>query len=1139
LPDEILEEIAAHLEQCNRCHEAVKELDHEADPIVDSLRGLPQLGERPEASPALLPLPYRLGDYEVLSELGRGSMGIVYLARHTRLQRVVALKMLLAGEFAREDIRVRFNLEAKAVAQLQHPNIVQIFEVGEWQVSPMGPPVPYFTLEYVEGGSLSAHLARTPQPVEKAAQWVLALARGVHHAHEHGIVHRDLKPANVLLTSEGILKICDFGVAKVVTASTGETLGGLLIGTPEFMAPEQAEGDGRRAQATSDVYALGAILYAMLTGRPVFQGASVLETLELVRRREPTSPRRLRTAIPRDLETICLKCLEKDPRRRYSTAAALADDLDRYLNGQTLLARPAGTVERGWKWARRRPAIVLMSLAMVGLTVASFVLIVWQWQRAETKALAEAAAKDAAQQHRFEAVQSQAQLALDHGLSLCERGEVSHGLSWLSRSKALSEGVGLHDLERAIRINLADWTGQLIRTVWTSDQRAPILDLAISPDGRQIVSVGKDRHIHTWDAETGREIGKPFTVEDLADGEWIGRVAFSPRDSQTMLSGDNAGHARFWDLKGRRPGAGILDHPSTHMIWGIAFTPDGRKVVTACDDGLARWWDVATGKSIGKPLRHAWEQGFYTLALSPDGKTLATGGNDRRVVRWDVATGSQIGKPLLFDSRVHMLSYLRDGQRLVMGTRDGGLRVWNPESEQVFELPSQGTSVMSLAVAPDGKMFATGTANGILRLWDTRSLRQVGATGEFAVAVTGLMFHPSVRSLVVGLDDGAIRLVVPPTAKAVGPVLTPGGAVNALFYSDDGTRLLTGSGSGAQWWNVATGLPIGPRMHCSRYETSKKFESADGRRQFDVADLIEATAFSPDRSMIATAGEFGHEERIRGRAEIWSAQSGERLRQTPEQPLPLVGAVFSPDSRSLLTWDASPRSAILWDTATLKSGRPMLRTLGARIRRAAFADRDGTLLVACQDGTARIWDINSDEEIRQALPLRHGYPVTATAFDPVGSLAATGCQGGIVCLWTVESRNLLREIPGNAGTVDAVAFSSDGKTLLTGSHDGTARFWDVASGRQLGRTLYHTDAVLSVAFHPDGNRVATGTKNGIAQQWIVPAGQSPESGHGEPAIEKTREQVPSDANDSRSPWLAGPLGPDLPAPKPAGPGSGR
>ena len=1123
LPEQSVEEIAAHLEQCNRCEQAVKELDHEADPIVNGLRGLSPLVAEPRSRCAPLTLPFRLGDYEVLSELGRGSMGIVYLARHTRLQRVVALKMLLGGEFARDDIRARFNLEARAVARLQHPNIIQIFEVGEWYASAMGPPVPYFTLEHVDGGSLSARLAGAPQPPFRAASWLVTLARAVHYAHGQGIVHRDLKPSNVLLTADGHLKICDFGVAKLLTASAGETLGGLLIGTPEFMAPEQADGEGRLAQPVSDVYALGAILYTMLTGRPVFQGASVLETLEQVRRREPLSPRRLQPAIPRDLETICLKCLEKDPRRRYSSAAGLADDIERFLNGETLLARPASSIERGWKWARRRPTVVLLSLALAMIAVTSFVLIVWQWRRAESKALAEAAANMAAQRHRIEAVQSQAELALDQGLGLCDRAEVGYGLLWLASSMELAEGVGLHNLDRATRINLSDWSGQRIRTLWTNQHHAPVLDLAFSPDGRILVSVGKDRHIRVWDVQTGKPLGGPIVLNDLGDSQWIGRVAFPPRDNRTFVTGDIAGHAIFWDVERRIQARPPLVHPPTHMIWGLAFSPDGRRLVTCCDDGQVRWWDVAAGQPSGRPLRHGYEQGYYTLALSPDARTLVTGGNDKRVIRWDTETGTEIGTPIYLKSRVHMLAFLRDGRRFVTGTRDGGLAVWEPENSRMTDLPSQGTSVTGLAVSSNGKTFATATDGGVLRLWDTSCLRQTGATCEFVVAVTGLTFHPDGRTLAVGQDDGMLRLVEVPTPKAIGPALQLGGAVHEVVFSRDGNRLLTGSAAGAQWWDVETGLAVGPRMHCSRYEPDKKFKSADGRRTLDVVDIVEATAVSPDATVVATAGEVGYEERIRGRVEIWSATTGERLRQIPEQPRPLVGAVFSPDSRSLLTWDVRPESAILWNADTLQSGRPVLRSLDARIHRAVFTGQGDVVLLACQDGTARFWDLARDVEIKPAGGLRHGYPVTTVAFAPDGNQTVTGCQGGIVCLWNVPARSLQRYMRGNAGEVDAVAFSPDGKTVLTGSHDGTARFWDVESGRQLGPALHHTDAVLSVVFHPDGQSAATGTKNGVAQRWHVPDLPRTGSVSQTQAWVKAQTGLELDLQGSVHPWSAGPL----------------
>jgi eukaryotic-like serine/threonine-protein kinase len=1086
LPEQALEEIAAHLEECNRCEVAVKELDHETDLMVTSLRGLAQPGGQAGARPASLSVPYRLGDYEVLSELGRGSMGIVYLARHTRLQRVVALKMLLGGEFARDEVRARFNLEAKAVARLQHPNIIQIFEVGEWRSAATSHTVPYFTLEYVEGGSLSARLAGEPQPSFRAASWLVTLARAVDYAHKQAIVHRDLKPANVLLTADGRLKICDFGVAKLLTASPGETLGGLLIGTPEYMAPEQANGEGRLAQPVSDVYALGGILYTMLTGRPAFQGASVFETLEQVRRQEPLAPRRLQPAIPRDLETICLKCLEKDPRRRYSTAAGLADDLERFLSGETLLTRPAGTMERGWKWARRRPAVALLSLAMAAVTVASFALIVWQWRRAESKALAEAAANAAAQWHRIKAIQSQAELALTQGLALCDRAEVGQGLLWLSRSMELAEGASLDNLDRATRINLADWSGQLVRTLWVAQHDAPILDLAFSPDGRTLVSVGKGRHIRAWDSQSGMPSGPPLVLHGLGDLEWIGRIAFDPRDSRTMVTGDFAGRAVFWDMARRAQSRPPLLHPPTHMIWGMTFTPDGRRLATSCDDGMVRWWDAATGQPFGKPRRHGKAQGYYTLALSPDGRELATGGKDMRILRWDVETMQQIGAPLYFNSPVHMIAFLNDSKRLVAGTRDGGLQVWDAEKSRMSELPSQGTSVTSLAVSSNGKTFATGTAGGVLRFWDTSCLGQTGATCELVVSVTGLAFHPDGRLLAVGQDDGTVRLLEIPEPKAIGPDLRIGSAVHTVLFSGDGKRLLTGSSKGAQWWELETGKPLGERMHCSRYEPAKKVRSADGRRTFDVVAMVEATTISPDATSLAIARWAGSEERVRGEAELWNAITGERLRQIPVQPFPLTGVVFSPDSSRLLTWDSRAQSAIIWDAATLQVGRPFLRSLDVPIRRAVFNSRGDLLLLACQDGTARLWDVARDEELPPPGGLRHGYPVTAAAFDLDGRRVATGCQGGIVCLWKLSRRTLLHDMRGNAGEVDAIAFSPDGNTLLTGSHDGTARFWDVESGRQLGPSLRHTDAVLSVAFHPDGRSVVTGTKNGTARRWRVP-----------------------------------------------------
>jgi predicted Ser/Thr protein kinase len=311
-----------------------------------------------QEGPAAAPPTGTVPGYEVLGELGRGAAGVVYRARQVALNRVVALKMILAGTHAGDMERGRFRTEAEAVAQLKHPNIVQVHDVGECD------GMPFFSLEFVEGGSLERKLNRTAQRPTEAAALVETLARAMHVAHTKGIIHRDLKPGNILLTPDGMPKIADFGLAKRLEEESKQTQSGCIMGTPSYMAPEQASGRNEDVGPWTDVYALGAILYDALTGRPPFKGATVLDTLAQVRNDEPVPPSRLQPHIPRDLETICLKCLQKAPPRRYASALELAEDLHRYLNGEPIEARPMGRAERLWRWCRRNPLAASLLLTV-------------------------------------------------------------------------------------------------------------------------------------------------------------------------------------------------------------------------------------------------------------------------------------------------------------------------------------------------------------------------------------------------------------------------------------------------------------------------------------------------------------------------------------------------------------------------------------------------------------------------------------------------------------------------------------------------------------------------------------------------------------------------------------------------------
>ena len=438
LLDELLDSARTPEEVCGECPELLSVVRNRwrqmrrlrAD--LDAL--FPHSDDRTQPHSDGTALP-RIPGYEIEAVLGRGGMGIVFRARHLRLNRPVAIKTVLEGGYAGPRERERFQREAEAVAALRHPNVVQVYDSGE------AAGRPYFTMELVEGGSLAQKLAGTPQPTGPAVELVATLAGAMQAAHQGGIVHRDLKPANVLLTGDGTPKISDFGLARRLEGGTGLTQSGVAVGTPSYMAPEQARGQTHAVRPAVDVYALGAILYELLTGRPPFRAATSAETIQQVISQEPAPPSRLNDKVPRDLETICLKCLRKEPDRRYASAAALADDLRRFEEGRPILARPVGRAEKAWRWAWRKPtaaALLATALTLVGLAVGSGM-----------SALRRQAERDAE-------LHSQVGTAVTQAVSLRKRFQFREARDFLDQIENRIGPEGPDDLRRQVRQGRAD-----------------------------------------------------------------------------------------------------------------------------------------------------------------------------------------------------------------------------------------------------------------------------------------------------------------------------------------------------------------------------------------------------------------------------------------------------------------------------------------------------------------------------------------------------------------------------------------------------------------------------------------------------------------------------------------------------------
>jgi WD40 repeat protein/serine/threonine protein kinase len=1001
----------------------------------------------------------RFGRFRIVREVGRGGFGIVFLAIDPVLRRQVALKVPRPEVLLTPALRQRLLREAQAAAGLDHPNVVAVYEAGE-----LG-PICYIVSAFCTGEPLSDWLASRQGDVSPllAARLVMALADAAHHAHSRGVLHRDIKPGNVLLAplsnaeldrlTEGELPfvplLADFGLAKVMDRDLDDreslTPQAAIIGTPSYMAPEQVLGRQDEIGPRSDVYSLGAILYEILTGQPPLAGETESETLLKIVRDEPLAPCRVRPDVPRDLEAICLCCLEKDPGRRYLTAADLSADLQRYLDEEPTHARPLSVTQRGAKWSRKHPAAAILVIA--ALIALAAIPLGWSWfslqAEASRRAVILATQRTAiandqrhAIERRTKKVQQQlytASLKLAHVAWKNADTKLLNELLSMQHPDAGSEdlrGFAWHYLWRQCH-------GDPVSLLGHQDE---VYFLTFAANGEMLASASRDGTVCLWNSATGR-----LQATLRGHDRDVRSVAFSP-DGQTLASASDDRTVKIWDIAQER----VLNTLSNHIdsVFAVAFSPDGKTLATAGKGRRIRIWDTATWQQRSILEGHAGA--IRSLAFSRDGKILASGSDDSTCRIWD--WGGKTLKTTLqgHQGPVSCVSFSPDDLLLATSSHDRSVKLWNvADASEQHTLEGHTSEVNYVQFAPDKPVLASVGNAGNVRLWDIRS-------GELKKVVMGhpeqiwcAAFSPKGDVLATAGADDAIRLWSPHTWQDRQSLAVNSGSVRSVAFAPGGKMLATGSPEGPiRFWDFRTG---------------KELFNLPGH-----TDRVSAVAFSADGNLVAS----GSDDKT---AKVWDLKTKKVRFTLPLQKAVVSCVAFSPDGNLIATGNGEG-TVQLWDAETARYLGDLTGHVG-HINALTFSPNGKTLAAAGDvDEKVMLWDV-ATRKLRWTAPGSKDWD-DCVAFSLDGSLLAVGSKDGVIRLWDAQIGSLVGELRGHRGGILSVSFSPDGNNIASGSADSIVKIWSLVTRQELMTLEGHAGKVKSVVFSPDGRTLVSGSESG-------------------------------------------------------------